>query len=109
VSESLPAASLLIRTFPQMPVDTNRQPAMLVYVTAPSARQLPPQQLVRELFGLTAAEARLAILLADGSSLLEAAQSMGITESTVRTYSKRILGKTDVAPSPMSPAIGLDW
>ena len=37
-----------------------------------------------------------AILLANGSSLLEAAESMGVTEATVRTYSKRILGKTGV-------------
>lgn len=91
------ALSFLIRTFPQMPIDTDRQPAMLVYVTAPSAGKLPPQQLVGEVFGLTATEARLAVLLADGSSLLEAAQLMGITESTVRTYSKRIFGKTGVS------------
>ena len=50
-----------------------------------------------ELFGLTATEARLAIRLADGLSLREAAELMEVTESTVRTYSKRIFGKTGVS------------
>jgi DNA-binding CsgD family transcriptional regulator len=97
VSGSRLALSFLLRSFPPMSINTDRQPAVLVYMTAPSARQLPSQQVVGELFGLTATEARLAILLADGSSLLEAAEMMEITESTVRTYSKRIFGKTGVS------------
>jgi DNA-binding CsgD family transcriptional regulator len=50
--------------------------------------------LVAKLFGLAPAEARLAILLGEGLTLREAAAKMGITENSVRSYSKNIFHKT---------------
>ena len=50
---------------------------------------------VASLFGLTANEARLAVLLAEGRSLQQIAQALGVTETTARTYCKRVFDKTD--------------
>lgn len=49
---------------------------------------------LRELFGLSATEARLALHLADGRTLTEAAGEIPITIESARTYSKRIFVKT---------------
>lgn len=47
------------------------------------------------IFGLTAAEATLAVLLSRGKSLAAAATEMGVSMNTIRTHLKRIFSKTD--------------
>jgi len=54
------------------------------------------QALVGGLFGLTRQEARLALLLADGCTLAAAAQRIGVAETAVRSYSKRIYAKMGI-------------
>jgi DNA-binding CsgD family transcriptional regulator len=51
--------------------------------------------LFRGHYGMTATEARLARLIATGSSLLAAAAEMSISHNTARTHMKRIYAKTD--------------
>ncbi|MBZ9774264.1 LuxR family transcriptional regulator [Mesorhizobium sp. CO1-1-8] len=60
------------------------------------ARRIPDgfEMHLRELFGLTPAEARLATALASGRSLKEAAATSNITVKTGRTYLERIFSKT---------------
>jgi DNA-binding CsgD family transcriptional regulator len=62
--------------------------------TDPRVHQLAPRELISQLFGLSASEARLAALLADGKTLVEAAGIMSISLGSARTYSKRIFAKT---------------
>lgn len=45
-------------------------------------------------YGLTGAEARMAVALAEGASIVEAAAMLGITEQTARHYSKRLYAAT---------------
>lgn len=52
---------------------------------------------LRELFGLTGAEAKLASLIGQGISPKQAASQLQITESTVRSVLKRIYSKIDVS------------
>lgn len=52
---------------------------------------------VRELFGLTLGEARVAALIGAGVSPKDAAQQLGITESTARTVLKRVFSKAGVS------------
>jgi DNA-binding CsgD family transcriptional regulator len=59
-------------------------------------RRRSAEQLVGKMFALTKAEAKLAVLLADGLTMSEAAVELGITEGSVRTYSKNIYEKTDI-------------
>lgn len=51
-------------------------------------------QRLRELFRLSPTEAELALRLADGQTIAEAAVEIAITEQSARTYSKRIFAKT---------------
>ena len=54
----------------------------------------PKHRLVRELFGLTEAEAEISCELAQGRSLSEIARSVGVSVNTVRTQLKGIFAKT---------------
>ncbi|HEX6978904.1 MAG TPA: LuxR C-terminal-related transcriptional regulator [Alphaproteobacteria bacterium] len=50
---------------------------------------------LRQLYGLTRTEARLAVMIASGVTLAAAAAKLDITPSTARTHLQRIFGKTD--------------
>jgi DNA-binding CsgD family transcriptional regulator len=52
---------------------------------------------IRQRYGCTPAEARLAQLLAQGCALQEAARTMGVTYGTARAYLKIVFDKTGVA------------
>lgn len=51
---------------------------------------------IAALFGLNRREAALAVLLAEGANLTDAARALGLAENTVRTYSKNLLHKAGV-------------
>ncbi|WP_270936320.1 LuxR C-terminal-related transcriptional regulator, partial [Falsiroseomonas oryzae] len=53
--------------------------------------------LLRELFGLTAAEAEVARALAGGATKAEVAGARGLRETTVRTQVRSVLAKTGAA------------
>jgi DNA-binding CsgD family transcriptional regulator len=55
----------------------------------------PAEAVLKQTFGLTSAEARIAIGLCRGQELKEIAASHGVTESTVRSQLKSILSKTE--------------
>ena len=68
----------------------------VLLVADPDNQIMPSTETVCRLFELTDAEARLALALAEGSRIEEAAELLGITLSSARTYLKRIFGKTGV-------------
>jgi DNA-binding CsgD family transcriptional regulator len=87
---------LLIRSIaPERNRPIDRSPAVVVYATGEKPTG-SIEQLISNLFDLTPSEARLAAFLTQGYSLTEAADHAGITESTARSYSKRIYGKVGV-------------
>lgn len=67
---------------------------LMLYLSGrrPSQRDISAH--VAALFGLSDTQARLAMLLANGRTLAEAAGDIGITEQTARTYSKDIYART---------------
>jgi len=68
-------------------------PAVIAYVQGDiSVSEEPYEQLCR-LFKLSQNEARLALLLARGSSIADAAEELDLTLETTRTYSKKIYAK----------------
>lgn len=71
-------------------------PAVVVYATD-TARSGSFEQLIATLFDLSPSEANLAALLTQGLTLAEAARESGLTESTVRSYSKKIFAKVGVS------------
>jgi DNA-binding CsgD family transcriptional regulator/PAS domain-containing protein len=88
---------VLVRAIPRdrlAPADIG--PAVVVYATD-AGRTGSFERLVATLFDLSPSEAKLAALLTQGMTLAEAAAETGLTESTVRSYSKRIFSKVGVS------------
>jgi DNA-binding CsgD family transcriptional regulator len=70
------------------------QPALAVLILdSGSASQIDPAAL-RNLFSLTAAEARVTAFLAGGYSLAEAASQLNVSVETIRTHTRHVLSKT---------------
>lgn len=70
--------------------------ATLVLLRDPEAVHADPA-LLRQLFGLTAAEARVAAALARGGSTRGVALETGVQENTVLAHVKRLLQKTETS------------
>jgi DNA-binding CsgD family transcriptional regulator len=68
----------------------------VVFVTDPDIPLDRNEERLRQLYGLTRAEARLATALVHAGSLEEAAAAAGITGSTARGYLTRIFARTGV-------------
>lgn len=66
----------------------------VVYLTDAKYASTTTVQRLSDLFKLSATEAALALQLARGRTLAEAAVALNLSEQTARTYSKQIFGKT---------------
>jgi DNA-binding CsgD family transcriptional regulator len=71
------------------------RPVASVIVVDPEHRPTLPVERVQRAFGLTAAEARLAVQLAAGDDLRTAAANLGITYGTARVRLANVFNKTD--------------
>jgi len=88
---------VLVRPIPlRERFERRSQPSAVAFIRDPQRRSHPPQELIRKLFGLTASEATLALLLADGLTLDEAAEQLGIRKNTSRAHLRSIFAKTGV-------------
>jgi DNA-binding CsgD family transcriptional regulator/PAS domain-containing protein len=70
------------------------EPSIIVCVTDPGTGADASEQRLRDAFGLTTAEIRVALALAEGASPREAAGRLGISVNTVRTHQARVYDKT---------------
>ncbi len=71
-----------------------------VFVSA-AGNSLPPSlETLSALSGLTSREARIALMIADGSTPTEAAGNLGVTMNTMRTHLAHIFEKTGVNSQP---------
>lgn len=84
--------SPLTREYPRLAMF---RPAVCVTVTDPDLRPFLPIERLQQSFDLTEAEARLALLLANGEDLRQAAEQLNITYGTARTRLTQIFQKTD--------------
>ena len=69
--------------------------AVIIIVSDPSSAPAVDLKVLRETFGLTPAEARLASRLANGRTIQATAAELRISVMTARTHLKRVLQKTD--------------
>ncbi len=82
--------------------ESKQRPAVVVFLRDPESNAAQPsQELVRRLFGLTRMEAQLALLLAEGLTLDEAAEKMNVRRNTARTHLRSIFCKTGVTRQTM--------
>jgi len=72
-------------------------PIVALFISDPDRKPISESQVFSLLYGLTQAESRLALLLAAGHSLKDAAEQLGVAQSTVRSQLKSILGKTNTS------------
>jgi DNA-binding CsgD family transcriptional regulator/PAS domain-containing protein len=72
------------------------QPTALVYIRDASSKSLASEVVTKQLFNLTKAETALAMELANGLSLEEAAEALNIRRNTARAHLRSIFSKTGV-------------
>jgi DNA-binding CsgD family transcriptional regulator len=95
------AAPLLVLPVPLPPPafalwEMLEQARVLVLIVDPSAHSRATAASIEATFGLTPAEARVAVLIGSGLSGPETAAMLGISRSTVKTHLKRCFEKTGV-------------
>lgn len=73
------------------------RPAAIVFMADPEQRHRSPASHLREIYGLTAAEAAVAGAIAAGQGVKDAAEVLGIAPSTVRWHLQRVFEKTGTA------------
>ena len=115
------AAPLLVLPVPLPPPafalwEMLEQARVLVLIIDPSAQSRTAAITIQTTFGLTAAEARVAVLIGSGLSGPQTAAMLGISHSTVKTHLKRCFEKTGVHSQvglarilgalPVDPSIG---
>lgn len=74
-------------------VQERRRGAMLI-LREPGNIALPSMEQLRSLYGLTQAEARLALALCSGNTVAACAENLGVTVATVRTHLRAVMEKT---------------
>jgi DNA-binding CsgD family transcriptional regulator len=74
----------------------HREPCVLVCITDVEAGVSLPEARLREMFGFTPAEARLALTLLEGHALREAAVRLGVSANTAAVHLARLFQKTGV-------------
>ncbi len=72
------------------------QPAALLFVRDAESRTQAPNSVIGQMFSLTPAETALAVELANGSSLEEASETLGIRRNTAGAHLRAIFSKTGV-------------
>jgi DNA-binding CsgD family transcriptional regulator len=90
IATPLPPSSFLLR---EMAGEAART---LVQIIDPTAAPRRASRMLRQGFGLTAAEARVAVLIATGLGAPQVAMALGVTVNTVRTHVARCFEKTGV-------------
>jgi DNA-binding CsgD family transcriptional regulator len=84
----------LIMNFVPVPVLSEGGPHSVLLLIDLDATPLPTTSCLEQIFGLTPAEARLALLLVGGDSVNEVAERLHLSVATVRTQLKAVFEKT---------------
>ncbi len=74
----------------------SQRPAAVLFISDPDRNLELPADLLRRCYGLTPAEARMVMVLLEGHSLKEGADSCGVTHNTAKSQLKSIFSKTQV-------------
>lgn len=88
-----PPLTVVARPMPAPSPGSDRRAIALLMAVAGDDPRVGPQAM-RQLYGLTPAEARLAAELSGGRSLPEAARTLGIAHGTARVHLRAIFAKT---------------
>ncbi|GAB3628981.1 helix-turn-helix transcriptional regulator [Pandoraea terrae] len=78
-----------------------RRPAVAIFIRDPERKSQASEDILKRLFGLTSAEATLAVMLANGLTLDEAVYELDIRKNTGRAHLRAIFSKTGVRRQTM--------
>lgn len=93
---------IVVRSVPPGEWSGARQcPAVAIFIGDPEQESRAPQEIVRALFDLTPSEAQIALLLANGLTLDEASDELGISRNTARAHLRSTFSKTGVTRQTM--------
>ncbi|MBV6827358.1 helix-turn-helix transcriptional regulator [Pseudomonas sp. PD9R] len=93
----LVSLGVVVESIPSLDwAEEKNQPAALVYIRDASSKSLASEVVTKQLFNLTKAETALAMELANGLSLEEAAEALNIRRNTARAHLRSIFSKTGV-------------
>lgn len=88
--------SLLVSPFSeQQCANSQSEKFALLFVNDPEQKVETVEPILREMYGLTAAESKITAILAQGTSVIEACELLKIKPNTIRTHLKRIFSKTE--------------
>lgn len=88
---------LVVRSVaPEGSVSGRGTPSMALFISDPAQSAEPRRQVISRLFNLTQAEASLALHLAAGLSLDEAAEALSVSRNTARAHLRAVFAKTGV-------------
>jgi DNA-binding CsgD family transcriptional regulator len=71
-----------------------RDAAAIVFIIDPLSRRRLPMQRVRDAYGLTRAEVRVAFAVSAGISVVAAADLLGVSANTVKSHLRSVFIKT---------------
>lgn len=89
-----PWLDMLVAPLQGATISGHRSASVIVYVSGDRRSQADRCEQLVDMFGLLPSEARLAWLLAQATSIKDAAATLGLAEETARNYSKKIYAKT---------------
>lgn len=89
-----PLIDILVRPIQNRSVSSPTPPIAIAYISGDRISQADRCDQLVDLFGLLPSEARLAWAIAQGRSIAEAAEELGLSIETARNYSKKIYAKT---------------
>lgn len=68
--------------------------AVLLFIVDPANRAGVPVAWIVDAYGLTPAEARVAIAASSGLTIPETARQLGVSQNTIKTHLRKVFGKT---------------
>jgi DNA-binding CsgD family transcriptional regulator len=71
--------------------------AVLLFVIDPANRRSIPLAQIMDAYGLTRAEARVALAASSGNTVIESAHLLGLSPNTIKTHLRRVFAKTATA------------
>jgi len=92
------ALGVLVRTIPlsEWSENNRHRPACVIFIRDPERKSEASRDTVRQLFDFTPAETELALQLANGLTLDEAAEELAVSKNTARAHLRAIFSKTGV-------------
>ena len=89
-----PWVDMLVTPANEQALAGRAKPAAIIYISGDRRSRADRCDQLVDLFGLLPSEARLAWMMAQATSISEAAAALGLTVETARNYSKKIYAKT---------------